>query len=325
MSPSLCWRAPVSTALLLASSLLAGCVSHEAGQLVPSITLSPEDLELSQPADRSGESGGVDFGLTVSSNESDSLFNVEVLPGVRVREVAPGGPADLAGLQAGDVVLSVNGTEVNHPDTLEALARQSGERTDFTLRLRRGTAILESSLVGRPRASAGAPLRELFRADPLATRAGYETTVLQAGDGGEISAARVVEVAANSPLRAAGIVPGDVILALDGLPVESGQGLISRLLTDYELGDELKALPCTVTRRCWSVGSGYGILAGESVNSPCAPCCIMNPVWLISRPGFPYWISGYSHCTAIRGPKENASISFWKSSASAATSANCWK
>ncbi|MCB1670948.1 MAG: PDZ domain-containing protein [Gammaproteobacteria bacterium] len=236
MIPGLAIHRPLTCFLLLGSALLAGCVSYEPRQLAPSIALSPEQLDLSQPDQRSG-SGGVEFGLTVSTNESDSLFNIEVLPGVRVREVAPGGPADLAGLRAGDVVLSVNGTETNHPDTLDALSAQSTTGSAFTFRVRRGTAILESSVVARPRASAGAPLRELFRSDPLATRAGYDTTVLQRRDQGQRPAARVVELAADSPLQEAGIQPGDVILALDGRPVESGQDLINRVLGDYQLGD----------------------------------------------------------------------------------------
>lgn len=161
MIPGLAIHRPLTCFLLLGSALLAGCVSYEPRQLAPSIALSPEQLDLSQPDQRSG-SGGVEFGLTVSTNESDSLFNIEVLPGVRVREVAPGGPADLAGLRAGDVVLSVNGTETNHPDTLDALSAQSTTGSAFTFRVRRGTAILESGVVARPRASAGAPLRELF-------------------------------------------------------------------------------------------------------------------------------------------------------------------
>lgn len=171
--------------LPLVCGLLTGCVSYEPRLLVPNITLSPDDLQLSQPASQAENTGGVEFGLSVTVNESDSLFNIEVLPGVRVREVATGGPADLAGLQAGDVILAVNGTEVNQPDSLEALARQGQQATEFIFRIRRGTAVLESNLVGRPRATAGAPLRELYRSDPLATRANYETTLLQVRDRGD--------------------------------------------------------------------------------------------------------------------------------------------
>ncbi|MBT8147480.1 MAG: PDZ domain-containing protein [Gammaproteobacteria bacterium] len=225
--------------LLALSLLLAGCVSYESRQLVPSITLSPEDLELNTGDDSAGSTAGVDFGLQVTVNESDSLFNVEVLPGVRVREVTPGGPADMAGLQAGDVILRVNGTEVNEPDTLAALALQSRESSNFAFQLRRGTAVLEASVVARSRSATSAPLRELFRSDPLATRAGYETALLQVRDQGEISAARIVELAADSPLRAADLRINDVILAADGTPVQSAQGFINSMLGDYALGDSV--------------------------------------------------------------------------------------
>jgi len=222
---------------LLLGVLLTSCVSYEPRQLVPSISLSPEDLELNVAAADSNSSGGVDFGLQVTVNESDSLFNVEVLPGVRVREVSPGGPAEMAGLQAGDVILSVNGTEVNEPDTLAAIASQSRETGNFAFQLRRGTAVLEASVVARSRSTASAPLQELFRSDPLATRAGYQTTLLQVRERGEISAVRVVEVAPDSPLREADIRIGDVILAADGSPVQSAQGFINLMLRDRELGD----------------------------------------------------------------------------------------
>lgn len=224
-------------ALLLPALVLSGCVSYEPAQLVPNISLSPEDLQLIETVTDGGPTGGVDFGLQVTVNESDSLFNVEVLPGVRVREVSSGGPAAMAGVQAGDIILDVNGTEVNEPDTLEAIALQSREDSSFAFRLRRGTAVLEASVVARSRSTASAPLRELHRSDPLATRAGYQTAMLQVRDRSEISATRVVELAQDSPLHAADIRVGDVILAADGAPVQSAQGFINRMLGEYELGD----------------------------------------------------------------------------------------
>ena len=64
---------------------LTACVSFEPKILVPAITLSPEEVELK----RSTSTGTVDFGLNVTPNESDSLFNIQSLPGVRVRALQP--------------------------------------------------------------------------------------------------------------------------------------------------------------------------------------------------------------------------------------------
>ena len=91
--------------------LLTGCVSYQSRVLSPNITFSAEDLALIAP--EGNNITGVDFGIETTVNESDSLFNVEVLPGIRVRTVSPGGPASQAGIQAGDVILSVNGIETN--------------------------------------------------------------------------------------------------------------------------------------------------------------------------------------------------------------------
>src|SRR5690554_3849213 len=72
--------------------LMASCVSTEPRQLLPAFSLSPENVLL---ADNTGSATtpAVSFGLTGGINESDSLINVTVLPGVRVRAVSPGGPA----------------------------------------------------------------------------------------------------------------------------------------------------------------------------------------------------------------------------------------
>ena len=59
--------------------LLGGCVSYEPAVLVPSITLSADELSLVNETDNSTPS--IDLGLETSLNESDSLANVEILPG----------------------------------------------------------------------------------------------------------------------------------------------------------------------------------------------------------------------------------------------------
>ena len=91
---------------------LSHCVSYENAQLVPELTLSPEQIELAPQTD----SAAIDFGLDVGANESDSLFNLETLPGVRVRALDAGGAAAASGIRAGDVILEVNTMQINAPD-----------------------------------------------------------------------------------------------------------------------------------------------------------------------------------------------------------------
>ena len=50
----------------------------------------------------------------------------DVDPAAKVTEVESGSPADLAGIEPGDVIVEANGTPVLHPKTLDEIVRQSG-------------------------------------------------------------------------------------------------------------------------------------------------------------------------------------------------------
>jgi regulator of sigma E protease len=73
-------------------------------------------------------------------------------PGVGVYNVAPGTPADVAGLRVGDNILAVDGRPVNSPDELKALvdARQGHE---VALEVLRGGKVLEEPVVVVPRST----------------------------------------------------------------------------------------------------------------------------------------------------------------------------
>lgn len=226
----------ISLAMLaLSASLLTSCISYSPRVLVPALTLSPEDISL-RPAGASGAEQA-NFGLQVTVNESDSLVNVTTLPGVRVRTVNPGGPADAAGIQPGDIILAIDGIDTNHPDALAAIQQQrAGGAFQFTLR--RNTVVLEATVMAAA-TSAATALVELYRADPIATRAGYRTELVDIRGQGSIPAARVVQLFADSPLPTAGIKTGDIVLAINGDNLNSAQDLINRVNEEFELGDEL--------------------------------------------------------------------------------------
>lgn len=216
--------------------LLQACVSYEPLLLVPSLNMSAEELSL---ADTSGANNpGIDFGLDLSVNESDSLVNIEILPGVRVRNITANGAAASAGIQPGDIILGIDDTVTNHPDVVAALEQQTTQDTEFTFRLRRNTAVLEATVLGR-RIGTNSALQELYRIDPIATRAGYRTEMVNVRNQADLPAARVVELFPESPLVEAGINVGDLILSVNKQNLNSAQDLIRRLNQDFELGDRV--------------------------------------------------------------------------------------
>lgn len=222
--------------LLLSLALLSACVSYEPRQRVPTLALSPDTVVL---ANNTGAAAtpGVSFGLTGGINESDSLTNISVLPGIRVRAVAPGGAAERAGIRAGDVILSIDGSESNHPDILDALALQTDQARDFEFEVRRNTTVFKATLEVTPAPARQAEPVELYRADPVLLRAGFSTELMQDPAGKRISGARVVRLFDASPLTTADIGIDDIILAVDGRTVESAQGLVTTLTQHYEPGD----------------------------------------------------------------------------------------
>ena len=218
--------------VVMACLQLAGCASYEPAVLTPAVTLSPEAVTLGRSNPDSTQRS---FGLDVTRNESDSLFNIEVLPGVRVRSVSPGGAAATSGLQAGDIILAIDEVEVNQPDAIRALEQQT-EQNSFAFTVRRDTTVFEAVVVARQANAASAPV-ELYRVDPVASRAGYRSELLSVDGRPEIVAAEIRQFYPDSPLPGAGLNVGDLILAIDGGQISSAQDLVNRLNNDYELGE----------------------------------------------------------------------------------------
>ena len=213
--------------------LLHACVSYEPAVLVPAVTLSPETVSLGAEPD---SSASISFGLDVAVNESDSLFNVEVLPGIRVRDVASNGAAQNAGIVPGDVILSINDLDTNHPDALTSL-EQNGSPEAYDFEVQRNTTVFAATVVPQLLASGPAPV-ELYRIDPLATRAGYSSQLVTL-DNQQVVAAKVERLLPESPLVAAGIARSDLLVALNGQYLNSAQDLVSRLNQEHQLGDEV--------------------------------------------------------------------------------------
>ena len=216
---------------------LTGCLSYEPAQLIPELTLSAEEVSFT---DATAIPRQIDFGLTVGANESDSLFDLATLPGVRVREVVAGGAAAAAAIRSGDVILQIDNLLTNSPDTVTSL-ELTAQPSTFEFTVRRDTTVFATSVIATPPSNAQPP-RELYRVDPIASRAGFKTQLLTIKSGSSlrnVAAAIVVDIQTDSPLLTAGIGEGDAILALQGREINSAQDLINRLTLEHELGDRV--------------------------------------------------------------------------------------
>lgn len=129
--------------------------------------------------------------------------------------ITPGGPADRAGLQTGDAVLSVNATPIATADELVQLIGAAGPGRRVALTIRRDNRTLQTTadLTRRPSPTVQNASRQwLFRGAALGEVDAAMLGQLDAPAG----ALLVLMVAAGSPADRAGLSPGDVVVRVNG-------------------------------------------------------------------------------------------------------------
>jgi serine protease Do len=154
----------------------------------------------------------------VNQTLADS-FGLQKPAGALVSSVDPGGPAAKAGLQAGDVILAVNGAPVNSSSelpsqiaamkpgtkaTLDVWRDKSKKQITVTLASLSDTKVADASGGTAEPGRLGVTVRALTPQERSGT-AGHGLLVQQA----------------SGPAASAGIQPGDVILAVNGRAVTS--------------------------------------------------------------------------------------------------------
>jgi Do/DeqQ family serine protease len=151
--------------------------------------------------------------------------------GALVKSVAPGGPAEKAGLRPGDVVLALNGASIEHPDALGyRLATQAigsvaeldvlsqGSERDVEIELIRapeGQSTAEIIIDGRS-PFAGAKVAEL--SPRLVQRLGIRGQARGKG-------VAIVEVDRNSPAASFGFRPRDIVREVNGEEIDTPEKL----------------------------------------------------------------------------------------------------
>jgi serine protease Do len=95
-----------------------------------------------QPPEDAGKSPKLGLSLAPLTPELKRQMDVQADQGVVVAEVVPGGPADNAGIQRGDLVLEVNRQPVSKPEQVAGLVNKMKDGEMALLRVRRGDSAI---------------------------------------------------------------------------------------------------------------------------------------------------------------------------------------
>lgn len=145
-------------------------------------------------------------------------FRLDRPEGALVSSVEPGGPAAKAGLEAGDVVRRIDGHAIVGSGDLPAYVGQALPGQTVTLEVwRKGASKTLSATLG----DASDKAAKVARSTPDAGKGklGLALRPLQPGEKKQIGVDGGLLVAqANGPAAMAGIMPGDVLLSINGTP-----------------------------------------------------------------------------------------------------------
>ena len=166
------------------------------------------------------------LGVTIQPVDDDlaQTFGLPEPTGALVSSVEPDSAADKAGLQPGDVVLSVNGVTVASSADLPRMIGEKRPGTRIELELwregvtRNVTATLDEMQPDVVAQAATPP----GRGEDTGSRLGLTARALGSGEASRLGVAGgIIVEAVSGPAEAAGVRPGDVVLALNNRQVTS--------------------------------------------------------------------------------------------------------
>jgi serine protease Do len=154
-------------------------------------------------------------------------FKVPDTAGALLQNVAPGGPAEKAGLKEGDVIRKVNGQTIEDSGQLTAMVTNLNPGTEVTLEaLRDGKPLTFKVKLGERAANLGAR-GGVGKAPSEGTLRGIAVQNLtpsmrqQLGLPARTQGVMISDLDPNSPAAQAGLQPGDVIESINRRPVSS--------------------------------------------------------------------------------------------------------
>ena len=166
------------------------------------------------------------IGVTIQEMNQDlsDSFGLDKPHGALVSAVEKGGPAQLAGVEPGDVILSFNGQAIERSGDLPPLVSRQppGSKAKLSVWRRGKTKELSLTLAAVPNQAA-----EERAAQAESGKLGLSVRPLNPAEQrqAEVSHGLLVEDVANGPAARAGIQPGDIILSVNNEPVKDIAGL----------------------------------------------------------------------------------------------------
>ncbi len=180
------------------------------------------------------ERGRIGVGIQDVNAQLAQSFGLEKPEGALVSQVESGGPADKAGLKAGDVILAYNGKALSGSNELPALVANTKPGAKATVEIwRNGRKQSLPVTVGELKADKTAQAGNSQGGEH--GRLGLAVRPLTPEERKELNGMNgLVVEQASGPAARAGIRQGDVITAVNGTPVKSVQDL--RRATDKAKG-----------------------------------------------------------------------------------------
>jgi serine protease Do len=152
-------------------------------------------------------------------------FGLKQPQGALVSSVAPGSAAARAGLQPGDVILKANGQPIHDSGDLPAIVDKTSPGQRITLEVWRNRKTVElAATLGEAKIAEASAAPDAAQAK--SSRLGLVVRPLTQEERREADvAAGVLVEDVSGPAARAGIQPGDIILAMNGVPVKSPDAL----------------------------------------------------------------------------------------------------